>query len=222
VFDPSSRSKLTARDLDRFPGESLFDHLARCVCRAECLPRKELYESWEVARRVRRVVRGGRVVDVGGGHGLLAHVMLLLDDSSPSAVVVDPKVPPSSAALHQALAATWTRLAGRVSFAACELEAFEIGAADVVVSSHGCGGLTDRILHRACEAGAVVAVLPCCHDVARSETAGLTGWVDGPLAVDLVRALRLRDRGYRTWAQTIPDAVTPKNRLLIGRPARSR
>ena len=97
-------------------------------------------------------------------------------------------------------------------------EAFTVAASDVLVSSHGCGGLTDRILERAAAVGAPVAVLPCCHDVVRSDTAGLTGWVDGPLAVDLVRAMRLRDRGYRTWAQTIPDAVTPKNRLLIGVP----
>ena len=48
--------------------------------------RKELYESWEVARRARRLFRGGRIVDLGAGHGLLAHVMLILDDSSPSAL----------------------------------------------------------------------------------------------------------------------------------------
>ncbi|MCC6992007.1 MAG: hypothetical protein IT181_23590, partial [Acidobacteria bacterium] len=32
------------------------------------------------------------------------------------------------------------------------------------------------------------------------------------------RALRLDARGYRVWTQTIPDAITPKNRLLIGVP----
>lgn len=157
-------------------------------------------------------------MDVGGGHGLLASVMLLLDDSSPGAVVVDPKPPASSGALCAMLAEAWPRLAGRVTFAADRFETFVIDAADVVVSSHGCGTLTDRILDRACGAGARVAVLPCCHDVARSDTAGLAGWVDGPLAVDVVRAVRLRERGYRTWAQTIPAAVTPKNRLLIGVP----
>ena len=53
-FDPGSRSRLTPRDLPRFEGATLFDRVARAVCRASCLPRKELYESWEVARRVRR------------------------------------------------------------------------------------------------------------------------------------------------------------------------
>jgi hypothetical protein len=42
--------------------------------------------------------------------------------------------------------------------------------------------------------------------------------MDGPLAVDAVRALRLRQAGYHVWTQTIPPAITPKNRLLIGGP----
>src|SRR6185295_5677620 len=94
TFSPSSRARLTERDLDRFPGPTLFHRLARAVCRGRCLPRKELYEAWEMARRVRRQFRGGRVIDLGAGHGLLAHVMLLLDDSSPGALVVDKALAP--------------------------------------------------------------------------------------------------------------------------------
>ena len=82
MFSPASRGRLTPRDLGRFPGHTLFDRIGRAVCAAGCLPRKELYESWEVARRVRRLLRGGRIVDLGAGHGLLAQIMLLLDDSS--------------------------------------------------------------------------------------------------------------------------------------------
>jgi hypothetical protein len=54
----SSRARLTDRDLGRFPGDTLFDRLARAVCHAGCLPRKELYESWEVARRAVRACAG--------------------------------------------------------------------------------------------------------------------------------------------------------------------
>src|SRR5436853_7478379 len=118
-FAPSSRGRLTRRDLDRFSGHTLFDRIGRAVCEAGCLPRKELYEAWEVARRVRRLFRGGRVVDLGAGHGLLAHIMLLLDDSSPSALAVDTAPPRSSAALHPALAETWPRLSDRVTFRTC-------------------------------------------------------------------------------------------------------
>jgi hypothetical protein len=77
--------------------------LARAVCHAGCLPRKELHEAWEVARRVRRLFRGGRIVDLGGGHGLLAQTLLILDDSSPGAIVVDKTLPPSAAKLRDVL-----------------------------------------------------------------------------------------------------------------------
>ncbi len=219
AFSHSSKARLTDHDLGRFAGTTLFDRVARAVCHAGCLPRKELYEAWELARRVRRLFRGGRVVDVGGGHGLLAHVMLILDDSSPCGLVVDTQVPPSSARLAEALAADWPRLAGRVTYAGAALDAVLLDPADVVVSSHACGSLTDQVLDRAIDAGARVAVLPCCHDLDHGDTGALTGWLDGPLAIDVVRAARVRERGYEVWTHTIPADITPKNRLLMAAPA---
>jgi predicted RNA methylase len=171
-----------------------------------------------MARRVRRLFRGGRVIDLGAGHGLLAQVMLLLDDSSPGALVIDKTLPASSAKLHDALVTAWPRLAGRVTFVACELEEVEILRADVVVSSHACGALTDRVLDRAVAAQARVAVLPCCHDLASGDAGGLSGWVDGRVAIDIVRAIRLTQQGYRIWTQAIPADITPMNRLLLGAP----
>lgn len=214
-FSHGSRRRLSPRDLPRFPSESLFDRIARAVCRADCLPRKELYETWEVARRTRRHARGGRVVDVASGHGLLAHVMLLLDDTSPVAIAVDPRIPPSAAKLATELTAAWPRLAGRVIFDNRPLAAVEIAAHDVVVSAHACGSLTDDVLAAAIAARARVAVLPCCHEETRSP---LAGWLDGPLAVDIARAHRLVLAGYAVHTRTIDPAITPKHRLLIGLP----
>jgi hypothetical protein len=73
-------------------------------------------------------------------------------------------------------------------------------------------------LEKAVRAGARVAVLPCCHDLERCDTGGLTGWLDGPTAVDVTRAARLRARGYRVLTRRIPADITPKNRLLMGAP----
>src|SRR5687768_17745937 len=110
TFSMSAKDRLTDHDLGRFPTDSLFDRLARAVCQAGCVPRKELYEAWEMARRVRRLFRGGRVIDLGAGHGLLAQIMLLLDDSSPSVLVVDKALPASCPRLHAVLVQTWPRL----------------------------------------------------------------------------------------------------------------
>ena len=196
--------------------------MARAVCTAGCLPRKELYEAWEIGKRVRRLFRGGRIVDVGGGHGLLAQVLLLLDPLSSEALVVDPAIPPSSARVHAALVETWPRLAGRVAFVPSSFDDVDIAADDLIVSSHACGVLTDTVLDRSVAAGARVAVMPCCHDLARGPSAGdaaaLAQWVDGALAIDVVRAMRLRQRGYRVWTQTIPADITPKSRVLLGAP----
>src|SRR3954471_14568272 len=121
MFSPSSRGRLTDRDVDRFPDDTLFHRVARAVCHAGCLPRKELYEAWEMARRVRRLFRGGRVVDLAAGHGLLAQVMLILDNTSPGAIAVDTVIPPAAATLHAALVEAWPRLAGRTEFMAKQL-----------------------------------------------------------------------------------------------------
>ncbi|HUP38964.1 MAG TPA: methyltransferase [Vicinamibacterales bacterium] len=218
MFSPSSRGRLTRRDLDRFPSGTLFDRLGRTVCEAGCLPRKELYEAWEVARRVRRLFRGGRVLDLGGGHGLLAHVMLLLDDTSLNAVVIDKTLPASSAKMHDAILATWPRLAGRVTFVSSGIASIDILDTDIVVSSHACGALTDLVLARAAAARARVAVLPCCHNLDSVDAGNLSGWIDGAVAIDVMRALRLQRQGYRIWTQAIPEEISPKNRLLIAAP----
>lgn len=218
-YSHSSRNRLSERDLGRFPGETLFDRVGRVLCRADCLPRKELYEAWEVARRVRRTLRGGRVVDLASGHGLLAHLMLLLDDSSTSALCVDVRVPASAAAVHDAMARAWPRLSGRLTTTQGPLAAATLAPSDLVVSAHACGALTDEILSLAIAARARVAVLPCCHDESTCDTGHLDGWLDAPLAIDVTRAARLTAAGYRVRTMTIPDAITPKNRLLVAAPA---
>jgi hypothetical protein len=155
------------------------------------------------------------VVDLAGGHGLLAQAMMLLDDSSPSALVVDKKIPLSAGKLHRELVRVWPRLAGRVTFAECELGDVALFPTDVVVSSHACGALTDLVLERAAAARARVAVLPCCHNLAKGDAGDLSGWVDGGLAIDILRAVRLQALGYSVRTQTISAAITPKNRLLL-------
>jgi hypothetical protein len=218
TFSHASKGRLTDRDLQRFPGDSLFDRVARAVCHAGCLPRKELYEAWEMARRIRRVCRGGRIVDLAAGHGLLAHVLMILDNSSAQALLVDTALPKSSRAVHDALVDAWARLEGRFVFEERPLESVALTEQDLVVSGHACGPLADVVLERASAAGARVAVLPCCHDLASSHAGSLSGWMDGPLAVDVMRAVRLEQRGYHVRTQAIPADITPKNRLLIGVP----
>ncbi len=218
TMNRSTKSRLTIKQQDHFPGDSLFDKIARAVCLAGAIPGKELFEAWEVARRIRRIFRGGRVLDLAGGHGLLAHILLLLDDTSPEAVVVDTAIPKSAGRLAKTLRDAWPRLEGRISYVSTEIARVEILRNDLLVSVHACGTLSDTVLSLAIDARVRVAILPCCHDLTLSDTGDLDGWVNGPLAVDIMRAQHLRQMGYRVITKTIPADITPKNRLLMGYP----
>src|SRR5687767_12038006 len=145
---PGSRVRLKPTTARHFTSDSLFDRIARVVCEASCLPRKELYESWEVARRTRRRFRGGRIVDLACGHGLVAHLMLLLDDTSASALCIDTRIPKSAGRVTEVLEQAWPRLAGRVTYEERAIDDVVLSASDLVVSTHACGALTDHVLQK--------------------------------------------------------------------------
>jgi hypothetical protein len=215
---PSSRARLNRTTIDAFPGTSLRDKLGRAVSEAECLPRKEFFESWYAARKIRRWFRGGPVFEVAAGHGLLSAMLLLLDGTSGPALCVDKRKPLSVDRLHGVLAQAWPRLADQIDYREARVEDVEVPEGALVVSVHACGVLTDRVLAKALEARARVAVLPCCHATKLSDTAGLEAWLEPRLAVDVVRAERLRHAGYQVRLGTIPAEVTPQNRLILAEP----
>ncbi len=149
------------------------------------------------------------------GHGLLAQALLLLDDSSPMALAVDRRITKSAATLAESLSSQWPRLKNRIQLVETDISDIALYDTDIVVSAHACGGLTDLIIERAIDAGARIAVLPCCHNLKSGDLGGLEGWLDGPLAMDAARASRLRFQGYKVYTQLIPSDITPKNRLLM-------
>jgi hypothetical protein len=139
--------------------------------------------------------------------------MLLLDDTSSGAVAVDVKLPANHGRVADAVVGAFPRLAGRVGFQQGRLEDVPLRADDVVVSAHACGPLTDRILARAVDAGARVAVLPCCHRT--RVRADLAPFGDVALAIDRERIATLRSRGQRVWPLGIPPEISPHHRLIL-------
>jgi len=214
----SSKNRLMPQHQSLFDKDTLFDKIARSVCRAGTLPRKELYEAWETARRVRRRYKGGRVVDLACGHGLLAHIMLILDKTSDHALCIDRKLPANAQKLSQTLVTDWPRLGEKIHFKEMDIEEVTIFPDDVVVSAHACGVLTDLVIDKAVKGNARLAVLPCCHNLKTCPTGNLDNWMESTLAVDAVRAMNLQSRGYEIFTAKIPDTITPKNRLLLGHP----
>jgi len=158
-------------------------------------------------------------VDLACGHGLLAHLLLVLDDTSPSAVAADVRIPESAHKVASAMIRTWPRLAGRVDVRTCALADVEVGPGDLLVSVHACGALTDDVLRCAVAARTRVAVLPCCQDAKVGDLGSFGGWFDAPLAIDVERVTRLRLHGYTVRTERIPEAITEKNRLFLAEPS---
>lgn len=212
----SSRNRLSPQQQALFPGSSLFEKIARAVCRAGTLPRKELHEAWEMAKRVRRRYRGGRVLDLACGHGLLAHIMLILDNSSIMALAVDKEIPKNAHRLSDAIVESWPRLENKVVYKEMSIQEIQVLEGDIIVSAHACGALTDLIIEKAIEKRVRISVLPCCHDFKEPGLVSLDGWMDKSLAMDTRRVFRLESEGYLVVTQKIPNEITPKNRLLMG------
>jgi hypothetical protein len=215
-----SRHKLTPWHAHLYSGDTVLDALGRALCTARCLPRKELHEAWELAALVRAQFTGvRRIVDLCCGFAVLPHVMLLLDDDvTTHALAVDVKLPQNHLRVHQAITAAFPQLRGRVQFTQAPLDRVALQEGDLVVSVHACGALTDAVLAHAAAAHVPVAVLPCCH-VTRFR-ADLVDVADPANVIDDERAARMTTGGYRVISERIPEAVSPKNRVLLAAPAR--
>ena len=173
TFSRASHGRLTAHDLGRFPGESLFDRIARAVCAAS-------------ACRARSCTKPGRWRGASGACAAAAawSISGAGTGCSPTSCCCSTtaRLKRSSSTrrchLHTA-AAPGARRFGRGSPGACpslvSTDEVAAGASDLIVSCHGCGRLTDAALDLAIAARARVAVLPCCHDHVDCETGGWLG-----------------------------------------------
>lgn len=159
----------------------------------------------------------GRIVDLCAGYGLLAQVLLLQrSDPSVTALAVDVRPAKNHTLVHDALTAAFPLLADRITFERARLEDIALDAGDIIVSSHACGDLSDAVLARATEAGARVALLPCCHRTRRRPD--LATLADPAERMDEERVAWLVERGYEVLIDAIPPTVSGRNRLLLGRP----
>ena len=230
-----SRTKLRRRDAPNFlhAQPELFSCVASAVCNAEVLPRKELYECWEVACHVdARFPTAERVADLAAGHGLLGWMLLLLaatDGRRRTAVCVDVRMPASADTLGAAMLERWPELQGSLDYVEGGLEKVQADSGILLTAVHACGPLTDAVLERAVSGGAPVAVMPCCHSLRKqplppvpgltlellTERATAMGAID---AIDGARVDALSAAGYSVEERRVDPAVTPYNRLLLAEP----
>ena len=198
------------------------------------MPRKELFEAWEVATRIDAAFpRAHRVADCAAGHGLLAWLLLLLGARrgvTRTAVCVDVTMPPSADVIADAFTTRWPSLTGSLHYVEGGIECVVADSGTLVASVHACGPLTDGVLETAVRGGAAAAVMPCCHslrkqripsalsDLTNDELRTAAAKDGAARAIDEMRIAGLRARGYSVATQRIPAQITPFNRLILATP----
>jgi hypothetical protein len=221
--------------------KTIVDHLAYRDAPCDI---KEVAESVEFYLRTRKRLMGAlqqqtgdqsrpiTVYDLCSGHGLTGMLFAACnpprgESSRPvRAVLIDQSEPPSHRKLRKYLAeiCPWIDNEDTVQFIPTSLENFAIahdGSSDddsIVISTHACGSLTDQVLKYAVESGAAaVAVMPCCYTgTDKGVPYGIRRALGVAWSADIARSYMLNDHGYHSDFNTIPEEITPMNRILIG------
>jgi hypothetical protein len=214
----ASRSRLHPGCAPLFPAQNLRDRVARAVCDARCLARRELFESWSFVDRARRHLDADVVWDLGAGHGLVAMLLAILEPELREVRAVDRRKPPSFAKLRAALEPAFGPRLAKVVYDERAIDRLEPPGERIFVTAvHACGRRTDDAIDLALAARSSVALLPCCHDASIHALPGaLLGRWSKRDAVDLTRIFRLEAAGYRTLSRRVDDGVTACADAIIG------
>jgi hypothetical protein len=221
--------------------ESLFVDFARTVCKADAIPRKELFEAWAMALYVHNhFPKERRIADLACGHGLLSWALIYLDDhyqmkqqggadenlQPRSAVCIEKRMPFSVEKLQAAMTAKWPGFNGRWDYVESHLERIVASPSTLLVGVHCCAALSDRVIDLSIAANAPLALVPCCHthkcltqdqkknvrSILKAQNCTLAEFIDSN------RVKRLKDAGFDVQEQLIPSVITPKNRIILATP----
>ena len=202
-----------------FTSEKLTDRFIRALVERHILQWKEILEAFEFFDQTRKYLGRRSIVDACCGHGLIGTLYAMLVEEVEDVTLADAEIPKSQSRMLEVAndLAPWTLEKITVQKRPIETlgEGSEKGAA--VVSSHGCGALTDQAIDLGLSTGGPIAVMPCCchprHPDAPDVIFRELGIKDG---VDVDRTYRMNAAGYRVLWRYIPEDIAPMNRILIG------
>ncbi len=217
----SSRQKLNRGVTEEFfDSDSLQDKFMRGISAKRLLPIKEVLESFELFARIRRTTKAPVVADLCCGHGLLGILFALFERDVERVILIDQHEPESRQRLIAVTREIAPWIAGKIDNRVAKISGTDhwVEPGVSVVSAHACGVLSDLCIDIAIKSQGPIAILPCCYP--RSAC-------DAPLALqtqfgietafDIARTYRLEKAGYRVRWGTIPQEITPMNRILYGR-----
>ncbi|QEG25195.1 methyltransferase [Mariniblastus fucicola] len=216
-----SRQKFHAVLAEEYFGtDSLQDKFLQAIAAERLLPIKEVLESFEFFTRIRKSTRQSTVADLCCGHGLLGILFAMFERDVERVILIDQNEPESRQKLIAAASrvAPWIEAKLQNHSAKIGIDGSWIETGMAVVSAHACGVLSDLCIDIAIKSGGPIAILPCCYPKsACSAPLSLQTQFGMETAFDIDRTYRLEAAGYRIRWGSIPEEITPMNRIIYGR-----
>lgn len=219
------RDRLAPKWDHHFPGDAHLHRLARALTARYAIDMKEFCEAVEFFARTRRAVRRPVVADLFCGHGFVGLLFALFERTVERVVLVDRSRPPSHSTLLDAVAEVGPWVADKVEYRVQNIRHHvELPPGAGVVAVHACGPRTDRAIKSAIRCGGPVAVMPCCHSTSsyHHRPTAFDEAISTELSIDIDRTYRLEGAGYAAEWTAIPRAISPRNRIIVGRPGHPR
>jgi len=214
----NTKARVGASCLSVFSGPGLANAIVRELAQARAIHLKEVLESFEFHRRVRKRLRSPQMADLCCGHGLTG-LLFATERQVERVTMVDLKRPQSFDVALDCVARVMPEVRNKVRFLAADLEdaATKLAPGTSCVAVHACGSATDRCIDVALATGGAVAVMGCCYNKIRQRGAPAVAKALGlHLATDVHRTNRLHAAGYQVDWSSIPEAITPMNRVVVG------
>lgn len=212
---------LAARELLDFYEEVknpklIFENELLTYVRSSRIQEKDFYEAKLFFQRVFPFFDNTKkLVDCCAGQGLVG-IIFALEGKADEVVLVDNQQNNN----YQGLLNYAQELTAiKVKYQIGDINVQELPSADLIISVHGCGNLTDKIMDEAIRQSTSFAVMPCCYS--ENIHLSLSREVDFVRTPDVIDALRLKhalDHNYEAKVRHINPKITPMNRILMGWP----
>lgn len=186
-----------------------------------CIRVKEVIESFEVYACVQKRLNTSRVIDLCCGHGLTGYLFAIFGRHVEEVVLLDREESDSAVATRRCLELAFPEVAGKVRRVTSTLKRFQprLEPDTGLIAVHACGSRTDRCLDFAIAQNRPVVVVPCCYSgTGQNAPRAVRASLGVEVAADIERTYRLEEAGFVVEWDTIPEAITPMNRVIIAHP----
>lgn len=186
-----------------------------------CIRVKEVCESFEVYACVHKRLKSHKVIDLCCGHGLTGLLFAIFNPEIKEVILLDHQKSESAIATQRCLEKAFPEIVGRVHWVTCSLKnsSTQVKAHADLIAVHACGVRTDQCIALAVEHNRPLVVVPCCYTGTGQDTpAALRTSLGVEIAADIGRTYRLEASNFVVEWDSIPEAISPMNRVIIAHP----